>query len=151
MNKYDIVEDIVYIYYQRNPDEIRIHSREHKYTNPRHLTWYFLYTLTNATLLEIGEHYGYDHQSPRNAVRRIKDLIMTEAYFRSEVTKLRKEISKELISPTEKDNLPVAPFIVKMALSVSFFRCKACDYENITQYNFGVCPKCNTKHILEEI
>lgn len=76
-------------------DEMKSARRARDVARPRQIAMFLAKEFTPRSLPEIGRRFGgRDHTTVIHAIRRIKELIETNADLASDVTKLRGEIER---------------------------------------------------------
>ena len=73
--------------------EMQSKRRERTVARPRQVAMYLAKALTPRSLPEIGRKFDRDHTTVIHAVRKIEEMMETDASFRSEIESLRRSLT----------------------------------------------------------
>ena len=139
MNKYETVAEIVYKYFEREPSDIFIHSRKMFYTEPRHITWYFLKTTFRISEWQQSKHFKFNHANILYGINRIIGWYETDKCYREKIDRISNEI--KTVFDIE---LPKAIFQIEKEMVISIYLCENCK-GIIHAKDFKYCPNCGIR------
>ena len=90
----DVIIEETARYYSLSPDDLRGQRRSKNIAMARQISMYLMRSLTNLSLLDIGEQYeGRNHSTVLNSVRKVEDLIKKDPEVASTVRDISSNIN----------------------------------------------------------
>ncbi|MCY4144202.1 MAG: chromosomal replication initiator protein DnaA [Gammaproteobacteria bacterium] len=89
----DKIQKEVADYYHIRLADLHIPTRVHKIVRPRQMAMALAHELTDMPLQSIGQHFGKDHTTVLNAIRRIKELRDTDTQIEEDYTRLARALT----------------------------------------------------------
>ena len=90
----DVIIEETARYYSLSPDDLRGQRRSKNIAMARQISMYLMRSLTNLSLLDIGEQYeGRNHSTVLSSVRKVEDLIKKDPEVASTVRDISSNIN----------------------------------------------------------
>ncbi len=139
MNKYQAVENVVYKYYKKSVNNIRVKCRRTEYKIPRFVTWYMnRYTQTNNS--EQGRHYVKHPSTILNGIKKVYHWCDTDKDFKREIDFIDDLVRDELGLEVK---ILKAHFGTKKEVIISIYVCPKCfDFIYTKNKEKGYCTNC---------
>ena len=91
----EIIQKVVSDYYNVSVDDLKSESRKKTLAIPRHIAIYLCRSLTEYSLMEIGEEFGgRDHTTVMNSISKIENQLKIDATINDTLKVLKKQIKE---------------------------------------------------------